>query len=69
MINKGFILKSGKAIYPTHLKILEIELDKERILGRIRDNDDHNYFLSIETEKLESKANCGYNEKGDLVII
>ena len=69
MINKGFVLKTGKALYPTHFKFLGVLEDKEAFECIIRDNDDHEYFLSIESSDVDNEVCCGYNNGGDIVII
>lgn len=35
------------------------------IRGKLRDNDDPYYRLSMETENNKSKLKCGYNKVGD----
>ena len=65
MINKGFVLKTGKAIYPTHVKFQKVLDNREAFECVLRDNDDHEYFLSIESNNVSDKVCCGYNKSGD----
>lgn len=38
--------------------------------GRLRDNDDHEFLLALDTDKEgDAWAKCGYNKKGDWVVI
>lgn len=38
--------------------------------GRVRDNDDHEFMLSLDTDKEgDAYAKCGYNNKGDWVVL
>lgn len=39
------------------------------IRGKLRDNDDTHYRLSMEIEKGKNKIKCGYNKTGDDVIL
>ena len=38
--------------------------------GKLRDNDDHKFLLSLDTDKKgDTFAKCGYNHKGDWVVM
>ena len=72
MFSKGFLFHKGEAKFPTEFQVVEKEMNSEGYLilkGRLRDNDDHEYFLALETDSGESYIKCGYNGKGDWVEI
>ena len=35
----------------------------------MRDNDDPNYYVALNTEKGETNVECGHNKSGDWVVI
>ena len=66
-------MTKGEAQFPTDFEIIDKHFDESTghfvLKGRLRDNDDHEYFLALETDSGESYIKCGYNGKGDWVEI
>ena len=73
MFGKGFLFHKGEAKFPTEFQLIEKELDNNGYLilkGKLRDNDDHKFLLALDTDKEgDTYAKCGYNNKGDWVVI
>ena len=73
MFGKGFLFHKGEAKFPTEFQVVEKEMSPNGYLilkGKLRDNDDHHFIMSLDTDKKgDTFAKCGYNDKGDWVVV
>ena len=72
-VHKGFAFLEGEALFPTEFQIVESHVDQKGCLvlkGRLRDNDHHNYLLTIESDKKSyTHSRISHDKKGDWVIL